>query len=223
MAHAGGVLWEHRLMFLQKLTRILVAILWIGLSGAALPAEQPTWTEIDGVVYGAKPDAQGPIGGGAGYARGISTGDFVVDSIDALIEALEKAKPGQVVFIPGETELDLTARIYIEDLVLKVPAGVTLAGNRGQNGSRGAIFLSTALKTKGILHTAGPNVRVTGLRLQGPNPNQCLDHHRRAFGPGGGEHAYYYKLPVSEGIVAEHAKLEVDNCEISGFPPPRSF
>ena len=40
-----------------------------------------------------------------------------------------------MVFIPGDTEIDLTARIYIEQLVLEVPAGVTLAGDRGQDGS----------------------------------------------------------------------------------------
>ena len=28
-----------------------------------------TWVEIDGQTYGARPDATGPIGGGAGYTR----------------------------------------------------------------------------------------------------------------------------------------------------------
>jgi len=193
------------------------ALLWTLAGWSTSVAEQPTWTEINGTVYGAKPDGQGPIGGGSGYAHVVANGDFTVTNIDALIEALGKAKPGEVVFIPDETELDLTARIHIENLALKIPAGVTLAGNRGQNGSRGAILLSTALKTHGILHSAGPNVRIAGLRIQGPNPNQCLDHHQRAFGPGGDGHAYYYKLPVSDGIISEHPGLEVDNCEISAF------
>jgi hypothetical protein len=60
-------------------------------------------------------------------------------------------------------------------------------------------------------------VRITGLRLRGPNAKRHLDHHRRSFGQDGGGHEYYYKLPTSNGIRAEHPRLEVDNCEISGF------
>ena len=59
-----------------------------------------------------------------------------VNDLNGLLDALSKATAGQVVFIPGETEIDLTARVYIEELVLEVPEGVTLAGNRGYNDSR---------------------------------------------------------------------------------------
>ena len=120
-----------------------------------------------------------------------------------------------MVFIPGETEIDLTARIYIEEIVLTVPEGVTLAGERGWNGSKGALLTSDALKTPVMIRAAGPNVRVTGLRIQGPCPKRYLDHHRRAFGPGGGGSSYYYKFPTSNGIVTAFPRLEVDNCEIS--------
>ena len=176
-----------------------------------------TWIEIDGTVYGARADERGPIGGGEEYTSIVTSGDYTVESLEELVEVLSKAKTGQVVFIPGETEIDMTTLIYIEQLVLEVSEGVTLAGNRGENGSKGAILTSDALKTPALIRTTGPNVRITGLRLRGPNPKQYLDHHQRAFGKGGGGHEYYYKFPTSVGITTEHSGLEIDNCDISGF------
>jgi hypothetical protein len=180
-------------------------------------AAERTWVQIGNASFGAKPDDRGPIGGGNGYKNIVTGGDFVATSVDSLLDALSRAKAGQVVFIPGETEIDLTARIYIEEIVLVVPEGVTLAGERGRNGSKGALLTSDALKTPVMIRPAGPNVRVTGLRLQGPCSKRYLDHHRRAFGPGGGGSSYYYKFPTSDGIVNEFPGLEVDNCEISAF------
>jgi hypothetical protein len=182
-----------------------------------IAAEQPIWIKIDNTVYGAKPDKKGPIGGGTGYANTIVKGDYIVKDLDELLEALSKAKAGQIVFIPAETELDLTARIYIGEVVLDVPKGVTLAGDRGHGGSKGAILTSDALKTPVMIRASGPDVRITGLRIQGPNPKRYLQHHRRSFGEGGEGHKYYYKLPTSNGITTKYPRLEVDNCEISGF------
>ncbi len=195
---------------------ILALSLGLLFAGSA-SAESPSWVEIESAVYGAKADDRGPIGGGEGYRNTMSTGDFIATNVDSLLDALSKAKAGQVVFIPGESEIDLTARIYTEGLVLEIPGGVTLAGERGRNGSKGAILTSDALKTPVMIRALGPNVRVTGLRLQGPCPKRYLDHHRRAFGPGGDGRAYYYKFPTSDGIVTAFPGLEVDNCEISGF------
>ncbi len=180
-------------------------------------ADEPTWVEIDGLTYGAKADDRGPIGGGDGYVSIITKGDFDVTDLDDLLEALTKAKAGQTVFIPAETEIDLTARIYIEQLVLEVPEGVTLAGDRGHNNSKGALLTSDALRTPVMIRAAGLDVRITGLRLRGPNSKRYLGHHKRSFGQGGDGHKYYYKFPTSDGIRTRHARLEVDNCEISGF------
>ena len=191
------------------------ALLWISLPCVAGDAQ--TWVEINKAVYGAKPDARGPIGGGSGYANTVTRGDYTVKDLDALLEALSKAKAAQIVFIPAETEIDLTARIYIEQLVLEVPGGVTLAGRRGHKGSKGAVLTSDALKTPVMIRPAGPGVRITGLRIRGPNPKRHLDHHRRSFRAGGGGRHYYYKFPTSNGIMSDQPRLEVDNCEISGF------
>lgn len=194
---------------------ITLAMLWATWSSAA--ADEPTSVEIDGTVYGAKADERGPIGGGEGYANIVTGGDYTVEDLDSLLEALSQAQAGQVVFIPAETEIDLTARIYIAQLVLEVPAGVTLAGERGHNGSRGALLTSDALKTPIMIRPLGPKVRVTGLRLRGPNTKRYIDHHSRSFREGGDGHTYYYKFPTQDGIRMEHPGLEVDNCEISGF------
>jgi hypothetical protein len=173
--------------------------------------------KVDNIVYGAKADERGPIGGGNGYANIVTKGDYTADNLNDLLEALSKAKAGQIVFIPAESEIDLTARIYIDHLVLEVPEGITLAGNRGLDGSLGGLLSSDTLKTPVMIRAVGPDARVTGLRLQGPNPKRYLDHHGRSFGPGGQGHSYYYKLPTSNGIATQHSRLEVDNCEISGF------
>jgi hypothetical protein len=194
-----------------------IALVMTFLGWSSVIAEQQTWVEIDNTVYGAKPNQLGPLGGGNGYTNVVTKGDYTVKDLDSLLDALSKVKAGQVVFIPGETEIDLTARIYIEQIDLKIPEGVTLAGNRGQDGSQGAFLTSDTLNTPAIIRTAGPNVRVTGLRIQGPNPKRYLDHHDRAFGSGGRGREYYYKFPTSNGLVVEHPHVEVDNCVISAF------
>lgn len=195
---------------------VVGAVVWHGLTSPTSDPPAKTWVEINGVTYGAKPDQRGPIGGGVGYVKTVTKGDFTVNDVDELLAALAQAKKGQTVFIPGETEIDLTARIYIEELVLEVPEGVTLAGERGKKGSLGALLTSDALKTPVIIRAAGPDVRITGLRLKGPNPKRYIDHHRRSFKQGKGRD-YFYKFPTSYCVSTEHPRLEVDNCEISAF------
>ena len=196
---------------------LLIVLTLLYITPSFTLADEPTWVERDGVVYGAKADERGPIGGGDGYVNIVTNGDYTVRDLDSLLDALSKAKAGQTLFIPDEIQIDLTARIYIEQLVLEVPEGITLAGDRGHNGSEGALLTSDALKTPVMIRAMGPDVRITGLRLRGPNTKRYLDHHRRSFGEGGDGHKYYYKLPTSNGITTEHPHLEVDNCEISGF------
>ena len=94
------------------------ALVLLCMASCCAAAGETTWVEIGGAVYGAKPDERGPIGGGKGYANAVTAGDYTAKSLDALLDALSKAKAGQVVFIPAETEIDLKSRIYIEQLVL---------------------------------------------------------------------------------------------------------
>lgn len=201
----------------SALQRLTTAWLIITLVAVMNGRADDTWIEINGEVYGAKPDDRGPIGGGDGYGALVTGGDFEVSTLDGLLDALSKATSGQTIFIPGEVEIDLTARIYIEQLVLEVPAGVTLAGDRGRNGSQGALLTSDALKTPCMIRAMGDHVRITGLRLRGPNTKRYLEHHARSYGKEGLGADYYYKLPTSNGLQCDANGLEVDNCEIQGF------
>jgi hypothetical protein len=207
---------------LSTLAACLVFNAFLVFNGDALVAKSwalskdATWVQVDGETYGAQADRWGPIGGGRGYTDILSTGDFVVENLDQLLDALGKAKAGQIIFIPGEVEIDCTARVYIEQLVLKIPGGVTLASNRGYKESKGALIYSDALKTTRLIRPMGPDVRITGLRIRGPNSKRYMDHHQRSFAEGRG-HEYYYKFPFSRGIEMGHSGLEVDNCELSGF------
>ena len=183
---------------------------------AAKPAED-SWVEINSKIYGAKPDPTGPIGGGGNYRKVITAGDLEAGNVDELIEALKVVRRGQTIYLRGEATFDLTAEIYIEEFVLEIPAGVTLAGNRGYNGSLGPLIESDALKTPCIIRAMGPEVRITGIRLKGPNPKQYMRHHRRSFTTEKLGSSHYYKFPTSNGIITEFDNLEVDNCEITAF------
>ena len=184
---------------------------------AVLAAEDPVCIELNGAVYGARADERGPIGGGSGYVPAVTSGEITADTLETLIDALAKAEPGETVFVPGGAEIDFTTFVYIDKFVLEIPGGVTLASDRGVNGSPGALLFSDALETRPLIRVNGPGVRISGLRIRGPNPKRYLDHHDRAFGQGGGGHSYYYKFPVQQGISTVYDGLEVDNCEISGF------
>ena len=135
-----------------------------------------------------------PIGGGKGYKDVLTKGDFTVRTVEELREALTKAKPGQVVFIPGDAKIDMAGQKR-----MAIPAGVTIAGTRGLDGSEGALIFSEELNTPGFFYTAGDNVRITGLRLRGP----YAERDRIAF--------------HSRCLSTTHFGFEIDNCEVSAF------
>ncbi len=175
-----------------------------------------------GVTYGAQPDRSGPIGGGAGYRRVVRSGRHTARTVDELIAALAAARAGETVFIPGDATLDFTDRVFLDGLVLKLPAGVVLAGDRGWRGSAGALLFSDAFQTSPLIEVAGPGARITGLRLRGPDPKRRLAFHHRAFytdvypaGPARSD--AYYRFPNSDAIRCGADRLEVDNCEIAGW------
>lgn len=172
---------------------------------------------IDGVAFGATADERGPIGGGVGYTAIVREGDHVATDAESLLQALTNAKAGEVVFLPGDAVIDMTTLVHIEKASFEVPAGVTLASDRGHKGSLGALICSHTPATAKLIVAAGPGVRITGLRLQGPTAGRHLDHHRRSYGPDGRGRDYYYKFPTSNGVVTEADQLEVDNCEITAF------
>jgi len=187
-----------------------------GLYGTSLEVPSPTTVEIGDERYGAEADERGPIGGGASYRPVLSGGDRVATTLDELIAALAETQPGEVVFVPGDVKIDCTARIFVDELVLEIGERVTLASDRGRDGSPGALIFSDALATRPLIRVTGPDARISGLRLRGPDPERRLDHHRRSFREGRGRE-YYYEFPVSDGIECSFDRLEVDNCELAGW------
>jgi len=180
-------------------------------------ADEISYT-IDGAVYGAYvEEGEDPIGGGIGYSDIFITGDYVVSSLDDLVDALAAAKYGEVVFIEGDAVIDVTS---VETLIL--PEGVTLASDRGyvrEDGtySCGALIKSLSTLSSAVIR-AGDDSRVTGLVIEGGNPYQHLEHHNRCFGTSIFQSEYYGALKIvsKEGITAGN-NMRVDNCEISGF------
>ena len=141
---------------------------------AKIPKHAQTTITLNGETCGASADQVGPIGGGNGYTQHISPSQSPIHTLDELIDALAKAQSGDIIYIHPRAQIDCTERVYIEELVLEIPAGVTLASNRGQKGAPGGMIFSDAFKTRPLIRTLGPNIRITGLRLRGPNPKPCL-------------------------------------------------
>jgi len=158
-----------------------------------------------------------PLGGGTGYTETVSPTGSPARHLDELIEALAGACKGDTVYVAGDAVIECTERIFVDELVLELPGGVTLASDRGIDGASGGLIRSDTFATRPLIRVTGPNARVTGIRLQGPNPRQCLEHHSRSFREGHGGHEYYYRFPTSDGIATEHPRLRVDNCELAGW------
>jgi len=159
-------------------------------------------------TFGAEPNPTGdPIGGGNGYRRVVAQGDYHVKTLGDLVAALEKAKAGQVVYIDDSAEIDAT-----ETKGIVIPGGVTIASGRGKGDSQGALLHSSDLATSPLFLAGGPQVRVTGLRLRGPDPERRTEEMEKLYKEG-----RYYSIPNSDGIICSHPGLEVDNCELSGW------
>lgn len=182
---------------------------------------EDTFLEKYGQIYGAKPDANGPIGGGFGYKKIIREGNHYVNDLETLLTALSEVKDGEIIFIDSRAEIDCTDLVFTEKFQIELPAGVTLASDRGHEGSEGAIIRSDNFATVPLIKATGPNIRITGLRIVGPDPKPRLEHHRRSYNSQRGDrkaqNQYYYLFPYSQGISTNFSFLEVDNCELSGW------
>jgi hypothetical protein len=159
-------------------------------------------------TFGAEANPTGnPIGGGKGYQRLIVRCDYVVKTLKELLAALKEANAGQVVYVNDNAEIDMTGKQKIV-----IPGGVTVASGRGCGDSKGALLYSNELATSPLLLAGGEKVRVTGLRLRGPDPERRTEQMRKLHREG-----RYYSIPNSDGIICQHPHLQVDNCELSGW------
>lgn len=172
--------------------RIFVIVALPFASGVAATAEDVSLE----FGAGANPTKQ-PIGGGAGYTAGPRRAEarYHVRSLVELRQALAESKPGDTVWIESGSTIDFTGSR------LEVPAKVTLAGDRGRDGSAGPLLTA---KPSGneyhlILHSGS---RLSGVRVRGSNPSfDKIDSQPSD--------------PPSYAVSCIDA--EVDNCEISQF------
>ncbi|MCP3684906.1 MAG: hypothetical protein GY861_19770 [bacterium] len=160
--------------------------------------------------YGADANPTGDFfGGGVGYIDIVdsSDADFVVSTRSELLSALSSATSGQIVYVDDSAEIDMTG-----DEDINIPGGVTLASGRGRDGSLGALIYSYAIETFPLFVTGGTDVRVTGLRLQGPDRERRIEQMAFLYPLG-----RYYDIPNSRGIQAAYSRIEIDNCEINDW------
>ncbi len=165
-----------------------------------------------GDCYGAEPfNPTGyTIGGGPGYPTySVATATYVVTTLAGftshMVGGSNPAQAGQVVFIPNGTTIDLSGHHSIT-----IPAGVTIASDRGYSGHNGGIIRKTRgddYYSGSMLVIGGNNVHITGLVLEGPNPApETID---------------WKGMGIYNGIGwlgTGYTGLVVDNNEIRGWP-----
>ncbi|MFC7138434.1 right-handed parallel beta-helix repeat-containing protein [Halosimplex aquaticum] len=139
------------------------------------------------------------LGGGEGYANTVprSEADVVVSTLDELMDAFDSASSGDVVYVAGDATIDASSVTGTDNLV--VPAGVTLASDRGIDGAPGGRIKTDVIDYSHMM-SAERNARVTGVRITGP----------------GWEYVEYSK-PVSSGLTVDGSGVEIDNVEVYGF------
>jgi hypothetical protein len=121
------------------------------------------------------------------------------------------ASSGQVIFIPSGK----TITFGNANDTITLPAGVTLASDRGKNGATGGILKKIASPGGWYGHMisiGGNNVRITGLILEGEMIPEGGEH------PQGGEEYLLKGINNAPSYTAPgYGNLVVDNCEIRGW------
>jgi hypothetical protein len=168
-------------------------------------------------TYGAPETVDGYALGGSAYGGGPEYPTLApvpatntATSFAELKSKVEAATTGQVVFVPSGTTITFGA-----DDTITVPAGVTIASDRGKDGAVGGMLKKS--ESPGgyqgyMLAVGGDNVRITGLVLEGEMIEEGGEH------PQGGESYLLIgvKNPSSYSGTG-YGGLVVDNCEIRGW------
>lgn len=144
------------------------------------------------------------IGGNHGYPRVVTEAeaDTVVTTADGLVTAMGNATSGEVIFMPGDAQIDLSAYNNIDFGA----SGCTLASDRGYQGSNGAYlhadnYLSS--HPDSLFAINQNDCRLTGFQLEGPEQHHIpYDSSKRAGG-----------IWLKGGNNGE-----ADNIHITGFP-----
>lgn len=167
------------------------------------------------------------IGGGAAYdadefegADGFNHGgtvtaadaDYTASSAAELDAALESATAGDVVWIPGDAVIDADGHSHYDLFPSRfvVPGGVTVASDRGQDGSSGGRIVKPN-PDGAIFSTDGDGARFTGLHLQGGEEGFWTLDDR------GVDHVYEYGLSFGIWVTNTNDDTEIDNNLVHGF------
>ncbi|WP_276256422.1 hypothetical protein [Halomontanus rarus] len=168
--------------------------------------------------------SRGPnYGGGEDYVEehdaGFTSDDanFVVESADELETALEAAEYGDVVFVPRDAEIDTGLRTNTSrgPPGYHVPEGVTLASDRGVDGSPGGLIYTDSSSDdwpqENWPMAVHSDARVTGLRIRGKywDAEEIVGTRY-----GVGLHIWDGDWNAEPGTTTN---VEIDNCEFSGW------
>jgi PKD repeat protein len=165
------------------------------------------------VTIGAESNPTGnPIGGGTGYSDIILPGNpnikYTVTNYAEFASALTKTyKKGDIIYVPESASINMTGHPGVV-----IPGNVTIASNRGSNGSPGGRFFwlsspsdsSHGYQTGTMFYITSDNVRITGLRLEGPH---------MTTDPSVGDNS----KQRSAMDLRNGKGLEIDNCEMYGW------
>ncbi len=203
-------------IFPARVFYVLLIVLLAACSGKDQPLSSSPGTNTGTTIppqrgddrFGADANPTGdPIGGSQGYTHLITTNDYLVSTRSELLAALDQAVSGQTVYVADSVAIDLTGLKEIP-----IASGVTLAGGRGKPGTEGGHIFTTELNTIPLFLVTGPDVRITGLRIQGPDTLRRTEQMQQLLAED-----RYYSLPNSRGIQTVHPRLQVDNCELWGW------
>jgi len=163
-----------------------------------LNGEETTAYELTGTEP-PEPGTGAVLGGGEGYADTVpvSDADYTVDSLSDLKTALSRAGSGDVVYLTSD--VNLSERVTI-------PNGVTLASDRGINGSSGK-RIHTDREFRMI--DVKSNARITGIEFEGPN-ERLYNWESRNTEPSRG-------YPAGWALNITGSDVEIDNCELAQF------
>lgn len=117
--------------------------------------------------YIGRADRSPDQGGGVNYGYWVKNSTTPIRTADELIRRLENAQNGDVIYVADDAVIDLRGRHT--DAPVEIKNGVTLASGRGKNGSKGGLIKCSAKDRDVLFRVTGDNVRITGLRIEGPD------------------------------------------------------
>ncbi|MFC4357178.1 hypothetical protein ACFO0N_04345 [Halobium salinum] len=124
----------------------------------------------------------------------------VAETPDELVEAVEGARPGDVIWLP-ENRFDFTAFRRRAPLTISTD-NVTVASGRGITGHGARLF--TANETDPLIRVTGDGVRLTGMRIEADWPEYVPRSQQRS-------------LDWATGVSIEGHDVAVDNCVVRGW------